>query len=395
MLAVTLCLFGQQSSANVTGTPIQPVSEQKSQKSNRQFLYEHWNQATVLMMQECRFDTSVPEMADFLSTAKLWDIAPEEISMWVILLINEDSIVMNSTVLASNDAFKNYSSQKLFAMNGMLKKVFSVFCFKDVSLDWCVIDDSHIKIDGDVSGVNGEGLLFNYLTPLVKPTYFKVLKKTPTSAQLGMISSVFSNNSSPLSMMASVGFVNPDLNKHYHVSQSVLDENRGNSSNTEEKVAAALAANPAANPVVQYEATPDPQQTNNRTAENPTRPRAASAQIVEGVPNEDLAKMKEAGKYVEPHYMSGGVQSFYDWIGTQIRYPQDALDDGICGKVSYQFTVNEDGTLSNIYLIRTVDKSLNEEVVRAVLSSRRWEPAKLNGKPTKATYTGFVIFSPR
>ena len=65
------------------------------------------------------------------------------------------------------------------------------------------------------------------------------------------------------------------------------------------------------------------------------------------------------------------------------------------GRVTLQFTVNADGTVSNVKVLRGVDSSLDKEAVRVVSSSPKWKPGKQRDRAVKVTYTFPVIFQLR
>ena len=63
--------------------------------------------------------------------------------------------------------------------------------------------------------------------------------------------------------------------------------------------------------------------------------------------------------------------------------------------MTLQFTVNTDGSVSNVTVLRGVDPSLDKEAVRIVSSSPKWEPGRQRERPVKVTYTFPVIFQLR
>ena len=63
--------------------------------------------------------------------------------------------------------------------------------------------------------------------------------------------------------------------------------------------------------------------------------------------------------------------------------------------VTLQFTVETDGRVTNVKVLRGVDASLDKEAVRVVSQSPKWEPGMQDGKRVKVTYTFPVIFQLR
>lgn len=76
-----------------------------------------------------------------------------------------------------------------------------------------------------------------------------------------------------------------------------------------------------------------------------------------------------------------------DYLQTQLRYPQQARDAGIEGKVTIQFVVNEDGTVSNAKILKGIGAGCDEEAIRVINSMPKWKPGKQNGKSIKVYYT--------
>ena len=96
----------------------------------------------------------------------------------------------------------------------------------------------------------------------------------------------------------------------------------------------------------------------------------------------------------KPSFQGGDANTFSKWIGHMV-YPEIAKENGVQGRVTLQFTVNADGTVSNIKVLRGVDSALDKEAVRVVSMSPRWKPGKQRDRAVKVTYTFPVIFQLR
>ena len=97
----------------------------------------------------------------------------------------------------------------------------------------------------------------------------------------------------------------------------------------------------------------------------------------------------------KPGFMGGDPNAFTKWVNSRLDYPEIAKENGVQGKVTLQFTVNTDGSVSNVKVLRGVDPSLDKEAVRIVSSSPKWTPGKQRDKAVKVTYTFPVIFQLR
>lgn len=93
----------------------------------------------------------------------------------------------------------------------------------------------------------------------------------------------------------------------------------------------------------------------------------------------------------------GGMSAFYKEIAGQLigRYPKDARQRGIQGKVFVEFVIERDGTLTNFKVIKGVYPSLDELALRVVELSQinvKWAPGLQRGKPVRQKYTLPIIF---
>jgi len=97
----------------------------------------------------------------------------------------------------------------------------------------------------------------------------------------------------------------------------------------------------------------------------------------------------------KPSFNGGDANEFSKWVNSKLQYPEVAKENGVQGRVTLQFTVNADGSVSNVKVLRGVDPSLDKEAVRVVSSSPKWKPGKQRDRAVKVTYTFPVIFQLR
>ncbi len=98
---------------------------------------------------------------------------------------------------------------------------------------------------------------------------------------------------------------------------------------------------------------------------------------------------------VKPTFQGGDANTFSKWVANNLVYPEIAKENGVSGRVMLQFTVNPNGTISDVKVLRGVDASLDKEAVRVVSSSPKWEPGRQRDRAVKVTYTFPVIFQLR
>lgn len=84
-----------------------------------------------------------------------------------------------------------------------------------------------------------------------------------------------------------------------------------------------------------------------------------------------------------PSFQGGTVNDFAKWCAKNIVYPPVAVDNGSQGKVTVQFVVERDGSISRVTVLRGVDKYLDEEAIRVVKSAPKWKPGSNRGKPVR------------
>ena len=98
---------------------------------------------------------------------------------------------------------------------------------------------------------------------------------------------------------------------------------------------------------------------------------------------------------VKPSFQGGNVNVFSKWVGKNLEYPKIAKENGVQGRVTTQFTVETDGRITNVKVLRGIDPFLDMEAVRVVSSSPRWKPGEQKGRPVRVTYAFPVIFQLR
>ena len=97
----------------------------------------------------------------------------------------------------------------------------------------------------------------------------------------------------------------------------------------------------------------------------------------------------------KPSFNGGDANEFSKWVNSKLVYPEIAKENGVQGRVTLSFTVEKDGSVTNVRVLRGVDPSLDDEAVRVVKSSPKWKPGKQRDRTVKVTYTFPVIFQLR
>ena len=82
----------------------------------------------------------------------------------------------------------------------------------------------------------------------------------------------------------------------------------------------------------------------------------------------------------------------YAWIRQSIKYPTICYEQGIQGRVLVSFYIEEDGSITNVSVLKAPDLNLAAEAARVVLSMPKWKPARFAGKPFRMYYILPVMF---
>ena len=93
-----------------------------------------------------------------------------------------------------------------------------------------------------------------------------------------------------------------------------------------------------------------------------------------------------------PSFQGGDLNTFRNWVQSNVRFPQIALENGIQGTVVLSFVIEKDGSLTNIQVLRTPDRSLSEEATRVLSKSPKWSPGKQRNQVVRVKYTLPVDF---
>lgn len=88
----------------------------------------------------------------------------------------------------------------------------------------------------------------------------------------------------------------------------------------------------------------------------------------------------------------GGQAALMSWLGSNIKYPVVAEENGVQGRVVCTFVVERDGSITDVKVVRGVDPSLDKEAIRVLKAMPHWIPGKQNGSAVRVKYTVPVTF---
>lgn len=107
---------------------------------------------------------------------------------------------------------------------------------------------------------------------------------------------------------------------------------------------------------------------------------------------EEKPKFEDNKEYViveEMPEFPGGIEEMYKFLSKNIKYPQQCMDNNVQGIAYVKFTVEKDGSISNIttYQEKTVHSLLDKEAMRVVGLMPSWKPGKQLNKTVRVSYT--------
>ena len=89
----------------------------------------------------------------------------------------------------------------------------------------------------------------------------------------------------------------------------------------------------------------------------------------------------------------GGDLGLMKFIQRNVKYPPIAKEYNIEGKVYISFIVDKSGSVTNVKIVRGVDKNLDAEAVRVVKLLPKYKPGKQRGKPVRVMFTIPINFT--
>ncbi|HEY3430610.1 MAG TPA: TonB family protein [Cyclobacteriaceae bacterium] len=86
---------------------------------------------------------------------------------------------------------------------------------------------------------------------------------------------------------------------------------------------------------------------------------------------------------VEFAHPENGNRAFKQYLEKNISYPEQALTNKTEGRVTVEFTIQSDGTLSDFTVVRGIGSGCDEELIRLIKEGPRWIPTKKDNVPVQ------------
>ncbi len=127
---------------------------------------------------------------------------------------------------------------------------------------------------------------------------------------------------------------------------------------------------------------------------------------IEGDPNAEIKIEEPAGEAevtednnvysfaaieVQPEF-AGGQTGWGKYLQRSLRYPEMAKENNISGRVTMQFVVEKDGSLTDIKVLRGIGGGCDEEAIRVLKNGPKWKPGVQNGRPVRVSFIQAIVF---
>ncbi|MDQ1772921.1 TonB family protein [Labilibaculum sp. A4] len=89
----------------------------------------------------------------------------------------------------------------------------------------------------------------------------------------------------------------------------------------------------------------------------------------------------------------GGELECRKFLARNVKYPNDAHENGVEGRVYVTFIINKSGAVDNVHIAKSVAPSLDAEAVRVIKSMPKWKPGKQRGEAVNVSYTVPINFA--
>ena len=114
--------------------------------------------------------------------------------------------------------------------------------------------------------------------------------------------------------------------------------------------------------------------------------------VTPGADNLYEGKLYDLGSVEEAPQFPGGQNAFGKFLASNIRYPVEARENKVQGKVYISFVVEKSGNLTDLKILKGIGGGCDEEALRVLKNSPVWEPGIVEGKAVRTAYTFPVTF---
>lgn len=106
-----------------------------------------------------------------------------------------------------------------------------------------------------------------------------------------------------------------------------------------------------------------------------------------GSDSNDKSSDNKTGDIITQPEFKGGIEKMYQYISDNFEYPEDANKRAVNGKIDVEFTIEKSGDVTYVGILKGLDYSIDEEILRLLKAMPRWTPATKNGVPVRYKVT--------
>jgi protein TonB len=111
-------------------------------------------------------------------------------------------------------------------------------------------------------------------------------------------------------------------------------------------------------------------------------------QVIEEAPKAEIFTVVEE----QPGY-PGGDEARIRFLQENIKYPEEAKELGVQGKVFVTFVVETNGSITDVRVLRGIGAGCDEEAIRVVRNMPKWVPGKQRGVPVRVQFNLPIKFT--
>ncbi|MBU8892788.1 MAG: TonB family protein [Bacteroidales bacterium] len=95
---------------------------------------------------------------------------------------------------------------------------------------------------------------------------------------------------------------------------------------------------------------------------------------------------------IMPTFMGEDALYFRNYIINNLKFPVNAIEYGIKGRVYVSFVVDKDGSITKVEVTRSVHPVIDKAVVDVIKNSPDWSPGLQSGKYVKVKFSITIAF---
>lgn len=88
----------------------------------------------------------------------------------------------------------------------------------------------------------------------------------------------------------------------------------------------------------------------------------------------------------------GGQEALMQFLRQEVKYPKEAEEKGLQGRVVVRYIIEKDGSISEVEIVKSVNEYLDAEAIRVVNAMPKWKPGKQKGENVRVKYTLPISF---